>query len=520
MEIVKKLENSKFSDKIKKIKHVASLILPKINAYFPTYTDHGVAHSEKVLSIINTLIKNCDKLTDEELFCLYCSAWLHDIGMVGDVDPRLMTDYYRTKIRDEHHFRSFSIIINEREKFGLSERQAKIVAWISRAHSSRFNEWEKLKEIGGKFNVQLCSIAAVLRLADELDLTAERAGRFWSERMPPTRESSIHFDKHLSVKNVKVEDDQIILVLYRLGTCYDEKMKEDIIEKLSGELKRLKEYLEDIGLDFKHVKCVLSKENAPYLSMLIRQDILWCLSVNRKDSLESIARLYEHNVESVKNVLQKLMEEGLVEETGDGNYSLRKDGETFLKIAGIFLSPSLEEAPGRSFGFKKGGMHFVSSTYVEDCITDEFVLRVLKEWNVSEENNNCKRPNWLSLQDYKHIFQCSPTALRRAIFPGTEFTRRILNDNGEIIMGRDEPLLRFAVLTGLINDYIRYHEFASQICKIKCFEVVVNGFQHFSRFKGKEDLHSIEKAQYGPFDKEYQYGYHIKFKKVSNDWGI
>ena len=165
-------------------------------------------------------------------------------------------------------------------------------------------------------------------------------------------------------------------------------------------------------------------------------------------------------------------------------------------------------------------MHFVSSTYVEDCITDEFVLRVLKEWNVSEENNNCKRPNWLSLQDYKHIFQCSPTALRRAIFPGTEFTRRILNDNGEIIMGRDEPLLRFAVLTGLINDYIRYHEFASQICKIKCFEVVVNGFQHFLRFKGKEDLYFIEKAQYGPFDKEYQYGYHIKFKKVSNDWGI
>ena len=38
------LKKSPFSRKIKKIKEEAPLILPKINAYFPTYTDHGVLH--------------------------------------------------------------------------------------------------------------------------------------------------------------------------------------------------------------------------------------------------------------------------------------------------------------------------------------------------------------------------------------------------------------------------------------------------------------------------------------------
>ena len=521
MKIENILKRSVFSSNVETVKHMAFLILPKINAYFPTYTDHGVIHSENVLKIIDTILSvNYKKLTEEELFCLYCAAWLHDIGMIGDVDPRLMTDYYREKIRNEHHIRSFNIIKDEKEKFGLDERLSDIIGWICRAHSSKFEEWEELQRLEEKLNVRLCTLAAILRLADELDLTPERAGRAWSERTPPARESSIHFDKHLSVKEVKVKGDTIIVILYRLGTSYDEAMKEEIRKKIFEELEYLKGHLEKIGLRFSKVECILSEEDAPYLSMLIRQDVLWCLSINRRVSLEDMARIYKHNRDAVRSVLTKLVNEELVIKNEDGTYSLKRNNEVFFRIAGIFLAPSLEEAPGRSFGFKKGGMHFISSTFVEDCITDEFVSTILKEWGVSEEDRSKKRPNWLSIEDYKHIFKCSPTALRRAMFPATEFTRRVLNEEGEIIMGRDETLLRFAVLTGLIHDYIRYHEVAPLICEIECFKVVVKGFRHLSRSREREVLHSIQRAQYGPFNKEFQYGYYIKFKEVPNDWGI
>lgn len=521
MKLEEKLNESNFSPHIKKIEDIAVLILPITNAYFPTYTDHGVMHSKKVLEIINVLISPIlDKLSDVELFYLYCSAWLHDIGMVGDVDPRLMTDYYRIKIRDEHHIRSFKKITEEREKFGFDENQACIIGWICCAHSSKFKNWKTLQNIGKEKKVRLCALAAVLRLADELHLTPERAGGLWSEQIPPTRESVEHFDKHLSVKEVKVENDKITIVLYRLGTIYDKKLKNDIREKICSEFEELKENLKDLSLSFSKIECVLDEEDAPYLSMLIRQEVLWCLSGNKRVTLKALTRIYKHNVEAIERVLRKLIKEGLVEKHEGEEYSLKRDPETFRKVAGIFLTPSLDEAPGESFGFKRSCITFVLSPFVEDCMTDEFVSKILKEWNVLEKEKINKRPNWLSSQDYKHIFQCSPTALRRAIFPETEFTRRVFNKKGEIIMSRDEPLLRFAVLTGLIHDYIRYHEVAPLRCNIKSFKVSTNDFKHFSNTMSRDVLHCLKKAQWGPFENEFTYGVRIKPGEVKNDWEI
>ena len=52
----------------------------------PYYTDHGIEHSQRILSILDRLTNNIT-LEIYEIFPLICSVWLHDIGMFVGREP-------------------------------------------------------------------------------------------------------------------------------------------------------------------------------------------------------------------------------------------------------------------------------------------------------------------------------------------------------------------------------------------------------------------------------------------------
>ena len=61
--------------------------LKRINA--PYYSEHGLIHCNNILKNID-LIVPCDtkyRMGENELFCLFCSILLHDIGRINQNEP-------------------------------------------------------------------------------------------------------------------------------------------------------------------------------------------------------------------------------------------------------------------------------------------------------------------------------------------------------------------------------------------------------------------------------------------------
>jgi hypothetical protein len=244
--------------------------------------------------------------------------------------------------------------------------------------------------------------------------------------------------------------------------------------------------------------------------------------MNEAITTKWLIKAFGYAEDIVKKVLKELVEEGLAIKQ-NGKYSLNLNIDAFRKVAGIFLSPSFDETPGSSYDFNKSCMHFAHSPNVEKFLQTNIdaVLESVRDLGVSlKEDLKDKRPFWLSLEDYRHILQCSPTALRHLLFPHEGLTRRIVKENGEQVMGIDEPLLRYIVLTGLVLDRIRYDYLATAFCQMD-YEIVVKGFKHYSRYGTTRKVdYSIDDARCR-FKCDYKHGIFISnIRREENSWGI
>ncbi len=193
------------------VREAAEKRLPQIDINF---TDHTVAHSDRILNILNILLKEWVKTQfergwpglEDEIFILLASIYLHDIGMNylkfrncprlmeekgSEIETNMVEDSVISKttlnfVRRNHHIISYDWIkgsITQKDKFcglGLKSYHDSIakVAWahgfsIEPKNMKYFENELKIKKFDNK-KIRLLTISSFLRLGDILDINRNR----------------------------------------------------------------------------------------------------------------------------------------------------------------------------------------------------------------------------------------------------------------------------------------------------------------------------------------------------------
>lgn len=171
----------------------ADSLLGRYIVNFPTYTDHSLLHSLEVANLANYLISShIPQLCAEELYILLMAALLHDVGMgfsaeeVAKRKPSGYSEYFEKNpdksiqdfIRAYHHDLGAAFVLeNWKDCFIPDEAMAAAIADVGRGHRKTDlmdrNLYPADLKLGGG-TVNMAFLAAVIRLADELDVSAER----------------------------------------------------------------------------------------------------------------------------------------------------------------------------------------------------------------------------------------------------------------------------------------------------------------------------------------------------------
>ena len=179
-----------FALKLNIIEKEANTIWKKGELYHVYYTLHGLDHSNYVITILDKLINGLnpqDNLNETEFFCLLSAAFLHDVGMQckypNDVERAAQISITKKRpytfqdlIRDEHHKRSGRYIKDNSKNLKLDPIEAECIRLISEGHrQTKLKSAEYNDQPIGLIRVRVRLLSALLRLADELDITYERA---------------------------------------------------------------------------------------------------------------------------------------------------------------------------------------------------------------------------------------------------------------------------------------------------------------------------------------------------------
>ena len=162
---------------------------------FTEYTDHSNLHSMTVIDFCNQLIGNqIERLNADELYALLMGCYFHDTGMgitrrdyeefSVQIDFR---DYFDTHSKDDlpgtirsfHNEFSGCFIRKYAELFEIpSETHLWAVIQISRGHRKTNlldeQEYPRALQVGNGNRICLPYLAALIRLADEIDVAAAR----------------------------------------------------------------------------------------------------------------------------------------------------------------------------------------------------------------------------------------------------------------------------------------------------------------------------------------------------------
>ena len=168
-------------------------LLGKYLNTFPQFTDHSMLHSMEVANYANLLISNrIDELCAEELYILLMAALLHDIGMgygINELSEHFPSEFKKNQnthsnddiyefVRKNHHDLSAMFVL-ENWKLCLipDEIIAAAVAEVGRGHRKTDLLDKSIYPTDLKLGdgiVNMAYLAAVIRLADELDISSSR----------------------------------------------------------------------------------------------------------------------------------------------------------------------------------------------------------------------------------------------------------------------------------------------------------------------------------------------------------
>ena len=220
----------RFTDTVFSLQH----ILSNYKLIFPEFTDHTELHSLNVIEFCNKIIGDqINKLNADEIYCLLLGCYFHDTGMgislndFKEFSKQIdFKDYFLTHdinnypetIRNFHNEYS-GLFIKKYAKFFDFPTEAHLftIIQISRGHRKTDlkddKEYPSALPIPGSNNT-ICVkyLAALIRLADEIDVTAARNSKIIYDISKITGEINIiEFMKHEAVRDLKTTDKEFIM---------------------------------------------------------------------------------------------------------------------------------------------------------------------------------------------------------------------------------------------------------------------------------------------------------------------
>lgn len=213
----------------------------------PHYTDHSISHLDRILVLISDcLSKNydCERLTDEEKYILFCAVMLHDIGMEDEsAEPDAMSR------RDSHQSMAADRIRNEWSTIGIREPYVNFVAKIAESHRGDFAGIPKEEVFGSARKVRTALLAMLMFLGDELDLSYERVSPEKWEYLDLSTVTKLHYFQHYYTQGIGVLEGGKLVLRFRYPPTrteqYHELFGKAVTKKLLNSLTRIAVPLSD-----------------------------------------------------------------------------------------------------------------------------------------------------------------------------------------------------------------------------------------------------------------------------------
>ena len=241
---------------------VLQQMLQSYQSWFPGFTDHTILHSMTVLDFCNRILgeSQIQRLTAEECNVLIMACYLHDAGMgISKKDFEEFSkeidfgDYFETNpeagetdiIRAFHHDYSGLLIRKYAEFFDIpSEELVFSLIQVSRGHRKTDlydeTEYPDLQTENGTIRTSL--LAAIIRLADEIDVASDRNPELLYDSSKLKRKENIEaFGTHESITRVEILEDSIALYIKPKGPEYI-----PLIEKLVKKVQETLDYCRDV----------------------------------------------------------------------------------------------------------------------------------------------------------------------------------------------------------------------------------------------------------------------------------
>lgn len=232
----------RFTDAVFALQH----ILSNYQLLFPQFTDHTELHSLNVIDFCNRLIGDqIDIMSADEIYTLLLGCYFHDTGMgISEKDYIAFSkeidfgNYFDTHsvddipkiIRDFHNEFSGLFIRKYAEFFEIpSEEHLWAIIEISRGHRKtplldpKQYPISLITPSGGK--ICLPYLAALIRLADEIDVSASRNPSLIYNLEADNEKYNIEFIRHHAIRELLIEPGEFVLVV----KTDDENVYKDVL---------------------------------------------------------------------------------------------------------------------------------------------------------------------------------------------------------------------------------------------------------------------------------------------------
>lgn len=239
---------------------VISDLLPFVQ--LPDYTDHGIKHIRNVQSILGRLmpIQMHSPLNSMEYFVLLSSVLLHDVGMATKKTINEST----SQTRIVHSDRSGEFVIKLADTLNLSEHEAIIIGEICQSHGMADLKYLDKKEYSINNNeIRIQFLSALLRLADILDITSDRAPTEILKNRKLSPESLRHWNVHRCISDVVIKPSPSwdISIVASLNFRENKNIEIELYElrnTIQKEVDILYDTLKGEGIYFKRVDLILN----------------------------------------------------------------------------------------------------------------------------------------------------------------------------------------------------------------------------------------------------------------------
>ena len=257
-----RLENEDLHRRTKDSAFVLQRMLESFRPRFPNFTDHTMLHSMDVLEYSNMLIgkEQIERLSAAECYVLIMSCYLHDIGMgINQKNYESFSEkidfgnYFDTHsrenamriIRDFHNEYSGLMIRKYAELFDIPcEEMTYAVIQVSRGHrkTDLLDKTEYYDMMTPYGVIRTAFLAAVIRLADEIDVGVDRNSELLFDSSKVTEQRDIDaFGTHESIRTVEVTKDAIVLYTKPKAPQFRK-----LIKDLAGKIKETLDYCREV----------------------------------------------------------------------------------------------------------------------------------------------------------------------------------------------------------------------------------------------------------------------------------